>query len=190
MSLSSPRSTEFTAYRTAATIDRPADRAAEQLPSVPGAAFRSALGQLAAGVNIVTMCDAHGNKLGLTATAVTSVSLDPPLILVCVNNHARSAAALLEGAPFIVHILAAGQEALARHFASPVADKFAELAYHMTPSGSPLLTGALAHIECVSHQIYPGGDHIIVVGRVVDTHISSDASAPLLYFRGQFTHTK
>lgn len=137
---------------------------------------------------MVTLRDRDGSKLGLTATAVTSVSLDPPLVLVCVNNRARTALALQSRVPFVIHLLAADQEALACHFASSIADKFAEIAHQLTPSGCPRLDGALASIECVPHQVYPGGDHSIVVGRVVDLQLNSDAPLPLIYFRQQFLH--
>ena len=91
--------------------------------SVSSAAFRQALSQLAAGTSIVTTRDEDGRLFGMTATAVTSVSLDPPLVLVCVDNRVRTAAVLQAQAPFVVQFLAANQEALARRFASPIADR-------------------------------------------------------------------
>jgi flavin reductase ActVB len=154
--------------------------------SVSGDAFRQALSRLAAGVSIVTTIDHDGNKLGLTATAVTSVSLDPPLVLVCIDNRSRTVEPLETGAPFVVHFLAADQEQLARHFASRTPDKFADVAHETTAYGSPRLTGALASVECVPHAIYPGGDHTIFIGRVVDVQIDEEGSSPLTYFRNQF----
>jgi flavin reductase (DIM6/NTAB) family NADH-FMN oxidoreductase RutF len=85
-----------------------------------------------------------------------------------------------------VHVLAAAQESLARHFASAIPDKFAGVAHNLTPSGCPLLEGALASIECVPYHIYSGGDHTIVVGRVVEVQVSGDDMPPLIYFRRQF----
>jgi flavin reductase (DIM6/NTAB) family NADH-FMN oxidoreductase RutF len=155
-------------------------------PSVNDTTFRRALSQIAAGTNIVTLCSQDGSKLGLTATAVTSVSLDPPLMLVCVHNGTRSAAALKAHAPFVVHVLGAGQESLARHFASALPDKFAGIPHSVTASGCPLLEGVLASIECLPYQIYSGGDHTIVVGRVVEAQVSGDEMPPLIYFRRQF----
>ena len=154
--------------------------------SVDGDAFRQALGRLAAGVSIVTTIDHDGNDMGLTATAVTSVSLDPPLVLVCIDNRSRTVEPLETGAPFVVHFLAADQEELARRFASRIPDKFAGVAYERTDCGCARLTGALASVECAPHAIYPGGDHTIFVGRVVDVRIDEAASSPLMYFRGQF----
>jgi flavin reductase (DIM6/NTAB) family NADH-FMN oxidoreductase RutF len=169
-------------------IDASADYSAPPLdrPSVSDTAFRRALSQLAAGTSVVTTCTHDGDKLGLTATAVTSVSLDPPLVLVCVDNRTRTAAALKVHAPFVVHVLAATQQALAQHFASRIPDKFATVAHHMTASGCPLLDGALASIECLPYHLYAGGDHTIVVGRVIEAHVSGDATPPLIYFRSQF----
>lgn len=154
--------------------------------SVEGDAFRQALGQLAAGVSIVTTIDREGQKIGLTATAVTSVSLDPPLLLVCIDNRSRTGEAIQAGAPFIAHFLAGGQEDLARRFASRAADKFAGIEYGITASGCPRLEGVLASVECVPHHIYPGGDHTIFVGRVIDVSIDGAGPAPLMYFRGNF----
>ena len=164
---------------------RPPHRRADQ-PSVPPAAFRQALSRLAAGTSILTTRDRDGHLLGLTATAVTAVSLEPPLVLVCVDNLARTATALQAHAPFVVHFLAAEQEAIARHFASHVTDKFAEVTYRLTANGCPRLEGVLASVECVPYQVYPGGDHSIAVGRVVAVQVSDADPPPLIYFRSQF----
>ncbi|MBV9788061.1 MAG: flavin reductase family protein [Chloroflexi bacterium] len=155
-------------------------------PSVSAAAFRQAFGQLAAGVSIVTTQDRDGQMLGMTATSVTSLSLDPPLLLVCVDNRTRTAAALTDDAPFVVQFLAQDQEALARQFASPAADKFANVAYRLTESGAPAIEGALATLECLPYALYPGGDHTIVVGRIVDVQVADIATSPLLYFQSRF----
>lgn len=154
--------------------------------SIDGEAFRKALGRLAAGVSIVTTVDCDGQLLGLTATAVTSVSLDPPLVLVCIDNRSRTIEPLETGAPFIVHFLADDQEDLAKRFASRVPDKFAGVEYETTASGCARLAGALASVECAPHAIYSGGDHTIFVGRVIDVRIDEDKESALLYFRSQF----
>jgi len=159
---------------------------AEYRSSVSGTEFRQALSRLAAGTSILTTCDQEGQILGMTATAVTSVSLDPPLVLVCVDNRTRTAAALMAGAPFVVQFLSDHQESLARRFASPIPDKFAGVAYHVTASGCPVLEDVLASVECVSHQLVPGGDHTIVIGRVVDAQVADKDLSPLIYFRSQF----
>lgn len=155
-------------------------------PSVSAAAFRQAFGQLAAGVSIVTTQDRDGQLLGMTATSVTSLSLDPPLLLVCVDNRTRTAAALTAAAPFVVQFLSQEQEALARQFAGSAADKFAGVAYHLTESGAPAIEGSLATLECLPYAAYPGGDHTIVVGRIVDVQIADNSVSPLLYYRSRF----
>lgn len=154
--------------------------------SVGGDAFRQALSRLAAGVSVITTVSPDGHRLGLTATAVTSVSLDPPLVLACIDNRSRSIEAIEAGARFIIHFLSAEQEALGRHFASRAADKFIGVDYELTESGCPRLRGVLASVECVQYAWYPGGDHTIIVGRVVDVQLSEANDQPLLYYRGQF----
>jgi flavin reductase (DIM6/NTAB) family NADH-FMN oxidoreductase RutF len=157
-----------------------------QSPSVSKAEFRQALAQLAAGVSIITTCDQDGQKLGMTATAVTSVSLDPPLVLVCVDNRTRTAAALTAPMPFVVHFLSAEQEWLARQFASSSTDKFAGVAYQWTAYGCPQLEDTIASLVCVPYQTLLSGDHTIVVGRVVEVDVADNNLSPLIYVRGQF----
>src|SRR5262245_35142769 len=130
-------------------------------PSIDGTTFRQALSRLAAGVSVITASDAHGTVYGLTATAVTSVSLDPPLLLVCINRRSRLAAVLEAGVPFIVHFLSADQEEIARQFAWSGPEKFAGVVYRLSAHGSPQIAGTLASVECVLHDTYPGGDHTI-----------------------------
>lgn len=162
--------------------------AAPTLPPVDGAAFRQALAGLAAGVSILTTVDAEGQKIGLTATAVTALSADPPLILACLGGWSRALEPLSAGAPFIVHLLAAEQQPLAQHFATPHPDKFAGVRHEAALGGCPRLSEALAWIECVPAQLVPAGDHTIVIGRVVGLQSADDARAPLVYFRRRY-HT-
>jgi flavin reductase (DIM6/NTAB) family NADH-FMN oxidoreductase RutF len=157
--------------------------------SVNSAAFRQTLGQLAAGVSIITTRDSEGQLLGMTATAVTSVSLEPPLILVCADHRTRTAAALADHAPFVIQFLAENQELVARQFASFTADKFANVEYRLTASGCPALAGVLASVECMPYAIYPGGDHTIVVGRVVNAEVFDNSLSPLIYVRSHFLNT-
>jgi flavin reductase ActVB len=164
----------------------PAHRPLAGRPSIEGDRFRRALARLAAGVCIVTTVDGCGDKLGLTATAVTSVSLDPPLVLVCIDQRSRTIAPLRAGTPFVLHILAAGQEALARRFASFALDKFTGVAHRVLPSRCPLLDGVLAGLECAVHRLVPAGDHTIIIGRVVGVHVGEADESPLVYCSGRF----
>ncbi len=154
--------------------------------AVTSEAFRQALGHFASGVTVVTTRNASGQPCGLTASAFTSVSLDPPLILVCIDHQATSHAPLGEHGWFAVHILAKDQEALARRFASASPDKFDGLAYRPGRQGVPLLEEALAVLECRVVHAYPGGDHTIFVGRVEAVRVTG--GQPLLYYRGGYNN--
>lgn len=146
--------------------------------------FRRVLGHFATGVTIVTTCDADARPSGLTVSAFSSLSLDPPLILVCIDHKSQTYPALRESGRFAINVLAHGQEALSRRFASTQAGKFDGLTYHISDLKLPLLGAALAHIECVTVSTYIEGDHTIFVGRVERTSIND--GEPLLYFRGRY----
>lgn len=173
---------------TAASPQAHGSAAAERATpkSVDSVSFRLALGRLAAGVSVITTVGRGGQKIGLTATAVTSLSVDPPLVLACIGNWSRAIAALEEQAPFIIHLLGAEQRSLAQHFATTQPDKFDSLPHRAGIGGSPRLPAALAWIECVTHALHPAGDHTIVIGRVVATQLGHDRAAPLVYFRREY----
>lgn len=120
----------------------------------------------------------------MTANSLASVSLHPPLISVCVDREAEMYDAILGVSEFVVNILSSHQEALARRFADKHEDRFGGIGYHLSPEGLILLDGALAHIECHRQTEHPGGDHIIVVGRVVGGATAD--GRPLLYYRGGY----
>jgi flavin reductase ActVB len=147
--------------------------------------FRHVLSHFASGVTVVTTWDADGRPTGLTASAFTSVSLEPTLILVCVDHKAQSYPALRAGDHFAVNILAAEHEALSRRFATTNTDKFDGVSYRPGPLGLPLLPEALAHLECRTVHAYPGGDHTIFVGEVEAAQARE--GEPLLHFRGLYT---
>jgi flavin reductase (DIM6/NTAB) family NADH-FMN oxidoreductase RutF len=120
----------------------------------------------------------------MTANSVSSVSLYPPLISVCVDHEAEMHKAILQVPQFAVNVLSSTQETLARRFADRYEDRFDGVGYHLSPEGLILLGGALAHIECQRYGDYPGGDHTIVIGRVVGG--STSKGRPLLYYRGGY----
>jgi len=153
--------------------------------------FRRVLGHFCSGVTVITTVDAHGRPTGLTASAFTSVSLNPPLVLVCVAHDAQSYQALAEGTRFAVNILAADQEAVSNRFATkPIAhaaEKFDDIGYRQGSLGVPVLKDSLAELECTIVHAYPGGDHTIFVGRVEAADCRGDAGLePLLYYRGKY----
>lgn len=133
---------------------------------------------------MITTCDAEGRPTGLTASAFTSVSLDPPLVLVCVDHKSQSYPHIKERGCFAVNILGAEQQGISRRFASSRLDKFDEVPHTVTDRKLPLIHGAIAHLECTTVSVHVEGDHTIFVGRV--ERIQTDAGEPLLYFRGQY----
>jgi 4-nitrophenol 2-monooxygenase / 4-nitrocatechol 4-monooxygenase, reductase component len=146
--------------------------------------FRRLLGHFATGVTVVTTCDLDGRPTGLTVSAFASLSLDPPLVLVCVDHKSQTYPALRERGHFVVNLLTADQEAVSRRFASTRLDKFDEVPYRPSAHGLPLIEAALAHIECVTVSTHLEGDHTIFVGRVEGA--SFGAGHPLLYYRGKY----
>jgi flavin reductase (DIM6/NTAB) family NADH-FMN oxidoreductase RutF len=161
----------------------------ETTPAVDPARYREVIGSFATGVAIVT---AHGpdGPAGLTTNAVTSLSLDPLLLIVCFDNGSRTLPIVQDAGRFAVNVLHAGQEDLARVFASKreATEKFGA-ATHTVAHGVPVLDDALAWIACDLESLTPAGDHTIGIGRV--THMSADdgpgaVNDPLLFFRGGF----
>ncbi|MCX8072923.1 MAG: flavin reductase family protein [Candidatus Binatia bacterium] len=147
--------------------------------------FRRWLGSFAAGVTVVTTRSPAGMPYGLTVTAFTSVSLDPPLVLVCVDKKSESHPHFLASRVFAVNFLAAEQEELSRRFAVSGGDKFQGVTFSFGRTGAPLLAGALGFVESEVEQEVDAGDHTIFIGRVVAGHCVDD-KRPLLYFRGRY----
>jgi 3-hydroxy-9,10-secoandrosta-1,3,5(10)-triene-9,17-dione monooxygenase reductase component len=147
--------------------------------------YRQVIGNFATGVAIVT-CNGPDGPTGLTTNAVTSVSLEPLLLLVCFDNASRTLPAVREARRFCVNVLRAGQEELARVFASKrVAREKFEAATHIDAHGVPVLDGALAWLACDLTDLYPAGDHTIGIGEI--THMDADpAGEPLIWFRGEY----
>ena len=153
--------------------------------SIGAAEFRRVLGHYATGVTVVTSADRDGAAWGLTANAVSSVSLDPPLVLVCVDRESDTHRAIETSESFAISVLDEGGERLARRFADdPVETKFEGIAWREEVTGAPVLDAALAWVDCRLWATYDGGDHSIFVGEVV----AADAreGPPLLYFRGGY----
>jgi 3-hydroxy-9,10-secoandrosta-1,3,5(10)-triene-9,17-dione monooxygenase reductase component len=146
--------------------------------------FRATLGRFASGVTVMTLRASDGVDRGMTVTAFASLSLEPPLVLACIGHAASLAPSLADATHFAVHILAADQEPLARRFAEKDGDRFGGLAVRRGTAGVPLLDGALATLQCRIHARYPGGDHEIVVGEVLDA--AGRDGDPLVYFRGGY----
>ena len=162
----------------------PADPDNTAAAAVAQRALRDALGRFATGVTVITTRDAAGESVAMTVNSFTSVSLDPPLILWCVAL-ASSAAALFDvGTPFVVNVLADDQLPQAKQFARSGRTELEGAPFTVTASGLPRLTGCVAGLECEIVDRYPGGDHAILLSRVVALH--QGGPHPLVFFGGQF----
>jgi flavin reductase (DIM6/NTAB) family NADH-FMN oxidoreductase RutF len=152
---------------------------------VDPAQFRELLGRFATGVTVITLNGSDGRPQGMTASSLASVSLQPPLVSVCIDLRAELHGAIVAAEEFVVNILESEQEALSRRFAEPHPDRFAGVGYQRTPDGLVRLESALAHIECARHGTFQGGDHTIVLGLVIGGGTSD--GRPLLYYRGGYS---
>jgi len=150
--------------------------------------FRAALGRFASGITVITVPTTEGDVHGMTASAFCSVSLRPPLVLVCVDHLAETYLHLRERCCFGVSVLKQEQEALSEFFADPERNPDAAyrlgILYKKMESGMPVLADALAQIDCTVVEAYPAGDHSIFVGQV--NEIAVQDGNPLLYFRGRY----
>lgn len=146
--------------------------------------FRAALGRFASGITIITARDAEGRDVGMTVSAFSSLSLTPPLVLVCVDHGASVAPVLETATVFAVNILSEDQEPLSRRFAEREVDRFDGVAYERGQTGVALLSGTLAHLECRTSTRHVAGDHTILVGEVIATEVNE--GNPLLYYRSGY----
>jgi 3-hydroxy-9,10-secoandrosta-1,3,5(10)-triene-9,17-dione monooxygenase reductase component len=142
------------------------------------------MGRFATGVTVLTISGPGDRPLGMTASSLASVSLVPPLVSVCIDHQAELHDEILAAPVFVVNVLESGQETLSRRFADQHENRFDGVGYHRSPEGLVLLDGALAHIECDCFAKYPGGDHTIIIGRVIGG--STGPGRPLLYYRGGY----
>ncbi len=147
-------------------------------------ALRGAFGSFMTGVTVVTALRPDGTAAGFTANSFSSVSLDPPLLLVCPGKFLSSYEVFANCTHFAVNVLAEGQEAISNTFASFKGDRFACVPHHADLHGVPLIDGAAVQFSCRTHRIVPAGDHCILIGEVADFAQSGDAG--LGYVGGQY----
>ncbi len=150
--------------------------------------FRHALGKFASGVTVVTTKDDSGKLFGITVSAFCSVSLEPPLILVCIEKSAGSHHAFEQSNAFVVNILSENQTHLSNHFASHADDKFAEIKFRRGIENLPVLENVLVNLECRLTNSHDEGDHTIYVGQVETATISEEK--PLVYWHGDYRQIK
>ncbi|MHB0970123.1 MAG: flavin reductase family protein [Thermoanaerobaculia bacterium] len=155
----------------------------ELVVAVDESRFKQALSYFASGVTVVTT-ESGGHRYGLTVSAFSSLSLNPPLVLICVEKSVRAHDLIPKAERFAVNVLSSEQEAVSNRFASKVEDRFEGIATHEGQLGVPLIDGALAAIECRLHDTLAGGDHTIFIGEVVNTEIHE--GSPLIYYRSRY----
>ena len=149
--------------------------------------FRHALSHFATGVTVVTSVGQHGEPVGTTASAVASLSLEPPLVLVCLAHTSVTLASLREHGAFAINVLSADQRTLSSHFARSGSGVSWETVEHrISSSRLPLLTGAHAIVECSLERCLDEGDHAIVIGRLLAADLSGSGFEPLLHYRGAY----
>lgn len=152
-------------------------------PPIGADTFREAMSRLASGVTVICTTDASGTPYGVTVSSFGSLSLDPPLVQWSLRRAAPSYAVFHAATYFAANILAADQEDLSRRFCAPI-DRFGTLGTERGVGDVPLLPGALSRIECEKVEEYPGGDHVIFLGRVV--RASGQDKPPLVHWRGGY----
>src|SRR5437016_6604931 len=146
--------------------------------------LRRILGHFPTGVTVITTKDTTGSPFGLTANAFTSLSLNPPLILICVDKGAQCYSCFVESNVFTVNFLHEDQEEISRRFATKGADKFAGLKWQPGSNGAAIIDGVMGYVECKITESHDGGDHTIVVGEIVNA--SAKGERPLLFFKGKY----
>ncbi len=146
--------------------------------------FRQALGAFATGITVATTLDKDGQPHGLTVNSFNSVSLDPPLVLWSLNKQSHQLGIFTESSFYGISILADDQMEISNRFAAMIEDRFKDVSWQKGQTGAPLLDGALATFDCKVEQIVEGGDHVILIGRVLS--VAKREGAPLLYHEGAY----
>ena len=154
-------------------------------PVIDARRYRDTIGRFATGVTVLTWDDGEHVR-GMTANAVTSVSLDPMLLLACVDRRGSAHEQLLRAPAFTVNILAEDQVAVSQAFARSGVEDMGDVPYLTGSTGAPIIVGALAWVECEIEERLPGGDHTIFIGRVVDLAVPRPDAAPLLFYSGRY----
>jgi len=150
--------------------------------------FRDTVGHFATGITIITTCQEDGTPVGLTANSFTSLSLDPPMVLFCLDNNVASFDSFRAGRHFAVNILSEKQRDLSSRFAKSGPEKWEGVVFDAGHTGSPILPGSLACMECKVSSINEGGDHVIVIGEVIRMERTQEDAMPLLYYRGGYAN--
>jgi 4-hydroxyphenylacetate 3-hydroxylase, reductase component len=159
-------------------------RVPESLTAVDSSLYRRACGQFATGITVVTVVDSKGHPHGMTVNSFSSVSLDPPLVLVSIDLRNAILGHFLATSFFAINVLAEHQEPLSQRFSSTAANRFDGIEWHPAISGTPLLSEALAHLECSVTRTFEAGDHTVLIGEVLRAGYRE--GKPLVYFNRRY----
>ena len=146
--------------------------------------LRQAFGTFATGVTVVTAIDADGQPRGFTANSFTSVSLSPPLLLVCLSNEAATCPVFRAATHFCINVLAEDQQDVSQLFASPVRDRFNQIGWAAGANGCPILENVISWFECEMHEVTEAGDHVILIGKIIEHDFNG--RSPLVYCSGSY----
>lgn len=148
--------------------------------------LRNAFGHYTTGVVVVSTTTPEGLKVGVTVNSFTSVSLDPPLVMFCLLNSANAYPIWEKAQHFTMNILTAAQQGVSNAFARPSTNPWENVANGVGANGAPIVTGSATSLECERFAHYPGGDHLIIVGRVTSVHGGPEQAPPLAFYRGRY----
>jgi flavin reductase (DIM6/NTAB) family NADH-FMN oxidoreductase RutF len=146
-------------------------------------AFRTVMGVFVTGVAVITT-EVDGDPQGMTINSLTSLSVDPPMLLACLTRGSRTAEAVTRRGAFVINLLTRGQRSVSDRFSRPGKAHFEGIEVGRTDSGLPFLPGSCGHIECEVDAIHPGGDHVIAIGRVLSC--TAAPAPPLVFYRGRY----
>jgi flavin reductase (DIM6/NTAB) family NADH-FMN oxidoreductase RutF len=161
--------------------------ATQRADAVDPLLLRRAFGSFATGITIVTTTDDDGQPVGLTANSFTSVSLDPPLVLFCLDRKSSNLQRFQRSAAFGINVLSSDQQELSTRFVKRGEDRFNGVSWALRETGVPVIEGAAATFECEAHTSFDGGDHLVLIGRVRRFDFDAERD-PLLYFQGRYRH--
>lgn len=146
--------------------------------------FRDISGSFATGVTIITTKNEEGVPVGMTANSFTSLSLDPPLVLINVDKKSSLYSAFIQAESFAVNILSSSQEELSRRFSTRNIDRFEGVGFEEDATGAPILPNVIGYFDCEKVQQYDGGDHVIIIGKTKSGEVRE--GEPLLFFKGKY----
>lgn len=148
--------------------------------------FRNCMGEFATGVCVVTAKNKNGTLYGVTINSFSSVSLEPPLVLYCIDKHADNYENIVNFESFNIHILSENQQDISNSFAKPANVQWGDVSYEIDDNGNPIISNCNAFIKCKKYDTLDGGDHTVILGEVMSFNVESEGK-PLIYYKGKYT---